>query len=304
MEGEALQSQEDVLPFMNGPSLSINATLPLQIVANVSEPAGSKSIFSIDSKKFVAVGCIRLQHTQVDERWACLGEWQDVSTIKGMFKDSAIITESRLLSCIESLLKHAWIRARFMSNKQTRIQAAIQVYVSPDDDCIYRPPLTSQMLRRALRNVMMHIDLSPELWKGDWKDHGDEAILRPSYVSGTSLSGEDVEQSLFYIFNTLPSPNPQPSEVRDIYSNAAMEAILASDIPGLKSELYQYQRRSAAMMVQREALSISTPDPRLVETKTQHFKYYYDPVRAFVFCKPQMFEQARGGICAETMGLG
>jgi len=45
-------------------------------------------------------------------------------------------------------------------------------------------------------------------------------------------------------------------------------------------------------------------DPRLVETKTQHFKYYYDPVRAFIFSKPQMYEQARGGICAETMGLG
>ncbi len=306
MEVEAARSQKGVLPLQEGLFPSKNAILPLQTVIDISEPTNSEGISYAELKNFVAVGCIRLPHNKVDEKWACLGKWRDVSTMKEIFSDSVIV-ESQLLWRIEILLKRGWIRVRFKSNKRDCTRGAIQVYVLPDDGGVYRPPFSSQTLRqslrRALRIVMMHIDLNPKLWEGDWND-SDEVIPHPSHARGKSPSGENAEQSLFYIFNTLSSPNPEPLIVGDIYSSAAMEAILVSDIPGLKSELYRYQRRSAAMMVQREVLSISTLDPRLVETKTQHFQYYYDPVRAFILCKPQMYEQARGGICAETMGLG
>ncbi|KAH9215652.1 hypothetical protein DL95DRAFT_388593, partial [Leptodontidium sp. 2 PMI_412] len=68
-------------------------------------------------------------------------------------------------------------------------------------------------------------------------------------LDSDSTSGE--EPSLFQLFNTIPSPNPDPKLVTDPYARDAMYQILDSDIEGLRTEMYKYQRRSAALMLQR-----------------------------------------------------
>src|SRR5437762_14215225 len=101
MEAEAARSQKCVLPLQEGLFPSKNAILLLQRVIDISEPTSSEGISYAELKNFVAVGCIRLLRNKVDEKWACLGEWRDVSTMKEIFSDSVIV-ESQLLWRIRS----------------------------------------------------------------------------------------------------------------------------------------------------------------------------------------------------------
>ncbi|KAJ9649307.1 hypothetical protein H2199_000082 [Coniosporium tulheliwenetii] len=115
------------------------------------------------------------------------------------------------------------------------------------------------------------------------------------------------KQSLFYMFNTLPSPSPQPERIRDKYSRLAVEELLdsASWVPGLKTALYPYQARSAALMVQRETAPELQLDPRLELRHAPDGQPFYYGARAGLFLKnPRYYEANKGGILAETMGLG
>jgi hypothetical protein len=107
------------------------------------------------------------------------------------------------------------------------------------------------------------------------------------------------------MFNTLPSPNPNPEAVTDQYTKWAMDMILDSDIEGLKTVMYNYQRHSAAMMLQREVEPGQTIDPRLICLEDQRgARWYCDIDGGSCLLEARTYETARGGILAETMGLG
>jgi SNF2 family DNA or RNA helicase len=137
--------------------------------------------------------------------------------------------------------------------------------------------------------------------RGLWSDD-----VPVAHIDST-LDGDRVEDdsSLFYLFNTLPSPNPDPGTIADPYAKYAMCMILDSDIQGLKTTMYNYQRRSAAMMLQREVQPGQTLDPRLTCLEDQRgAKWYCEFHAGLCRIEPRFYEAARGGICAETMGLG
>ncbi|KAI5195031.1 hypothetical protein E4T39_08394 [Aureobasidium subglaciale] len=83
--------------------------------------------------------------------------------------------------------------------------------------------------------------------------------------------------------------------------------VLPSDyqLPGLKTALYPYQRRSAGQMLQRECEERLELDPRLEErTALDGTTYYYAPWEISFLRGPRYYESCKGGILAETMGLG
>jgi SNF2 family DNA or RNA helicase len=146
----------------------------------------------------------------------------------------------------------------------------------------------------------MQLDISKDTWIGQWSRdaqmvHIDSSLDRKVHD----------EPSLFYLFNTLPSPKPDLDIVADRYANDAMYRILNSDIEGLNTEMYNYQRRSAAMMLLREAQPAQIIDPRLRHIVDQRgTSWYCDVDAASCLRQPRTYEAAKGGICAETMGLG
>ena len=84
-----------------------------------------------------------------------------------------------------------------------------------------------------------------------------------------------------------------------------MYKILNSDIEGLTTKMHGYQRRSAALMLQREAQPSQIIDPRLRPIIDQKgATWYCDLDAGTCFREPRKYEAAKGGICAETMGLG
>ncbi|PYH45255.1 DEAD/DEAH box helicase [Aspergillus saccharolyticus JOP 1030-1] len=237
-------------------------------------------------------------------------------------------------SQVANLESHQWIRTiSFTYQEEHSSWCGVRVYVLPDDVGRKFLPRSNMALRRALKVVMERIDRSVETWMGqfnvDWNTWGPSARKGSLQHGKMEEGGEDDEESLWYIFNTLQDPAPRADAVRNnLYARRAMEQLLAvpasalalagteheeaggpgqeySGVLGLKTPLYPYQRRSAAMMVQREAQPAQMLDPRLeVRRSPTGEEYYYDKEEGRIVREKRMYSEACGGILAETMGCG
>ncbi|KAL8648856.1 MAG: hypothetical protein Q9210_004749 [Variospora velana] len=200
-----------------------------------------------------------------------------------------------------ALLCLGWLRAFARKHPQAPEQIQVRVYVLPAD-------VGGKYMERTdkhwdhLKKLMKYIDTSSERWRGT------QPLKLPDKEGNHSTLEHRPENqdSLFYIFNTLPSPTPS-SAVSCPVSSHAISCLLGglNEVPGLRTNLYAYQRRSAAMMIRREVQPMRTLDPRFEEFECPTGgKYYYDRTSGLVFRSPRFYEEAKGGILAETMGLG
>lgn len=147
---------------------------------------------------------------------------------------------------------------------------------------------------RRLTDLFLLLDTSFESWEGQHKNTSE----------GTKKQTQEqhYDDSLFYIFNTLPSPSPSPEKVSCPIAKAAMVSLLDTQLmPGLKTKLYSYQKRSAAEMVRRETEPLLGPDPRfeMMEGPTGR-RFYFDRNTGILLRDKQEYEEARGGILAEV----
>lgn len=217
--------------------------------------------------------------------------------------DSLLDRRARdLHGSVWALLCLGWLRTFARQHSQHHGQFQIRVYVLPAD-------VGGRYVERSskdwdhLKKLMKYLDRSREAWEGT-------KPLNPLDDRASCLvhKGRAVcDDSLFYIFNTLPSPSPLPSAVPCPFSSNAITSLVndVGGIHGLRTELYAYQKRSAAMMIQREAQPMRALDPRLEEIDSPTGgKFYFDRTSGVVLRFPRYYEEARGGILAETMGLG
>lgn len=200
---------------------------------------------------------------------------------------------------VRGLLEAGWIRAFY---KPLSIgETMLRIYALPED--VGQSSIDRQVrsLRAALGELIGIIDISPGAWNGQ------RTRLETSFDPWATAD----DSSLFYIFNTLPSPSPQPpSWQTNPFTLRALSELLGNDghaskVPGLNTTLYPYQARSAAMMIEREINPRLSLDPRLEpRTAPDGLKFYYSPRDIAFFRNPRHYESIRGGILAETMGLG
>lgn len=202
----------------------------------------------------------------------------------GALRKEELLEDRVLGKAIEFLEQNSWIRTR--SSQQG---ANIRIYVDPRWAHRDNSQRSISKLREAFKSLMSRIDCSTEAWEDQ----------RPAQSQGTTTSSED-DESLWYIFNTLQDPDPQVDLMKDEWSRKAMQYLLSdedfSDL-GLKSRLYPYQRRSAAMMVQREVQPAMMLDPRLQALKSpEGTEYYYNKEDGFVTMQREMYDEATGGM--------
>lgn len=196
---------------------------------------------------------------------------------------------------IERLERHDWVRTRVYRYQNHPEWCYVRLYVLPDDVGRKFVPRSSLALRRALRVVMAKVDRSSESWYGTWRDNEVNA--------DSSCDSAADDDSLWYIFNTLPDPRPEVETMRDPYARKAMEELLAEcdhgmeqPVVGLKTTLYPYQRRSAATMVQREAQPAQMLDPRLQTCRTPDGQgYYYDKEEGSIVRERRLYSEPCGG---------
>lgn len=239
--------------------------------------------------------------------WKFFDNWRTLFSSHEFYTESekpeVLASQELLLSCdvlhpYIGLHNAGWIRMMFKVT--TSDLGQVRIYILPDDIERRFIDRGQASLRRSLQLLLAQVDIGRDTWNGNWTE--DTPI---SHVDSSLNQNEEDTKSLFELFNTLPSPSPDPEAVADRYVRDAMYRILDNDIDGVTTKLHTYQRRSAAMMLQREAQPIQMIDPRLKELKDKNgTTWYCDPDAGTCLREPRTYEAPRGGICAETMGLG
>ncbi|KAK0716941.1 SNF2 family N-terminal domain-containing protein [Lasiosphaeria miniovina] len=220
----------------------------------------------------------------------------------------SLLLSSKLLAPLKGLLFNFWIELSF-GISQNGAQAIIRVYVLPDDVDNRLVPRSNHALRKARSRLMGQLDYSPNTWRGD-PGAGTRTSAPPIFGEASDADTQDnsdsePSESLLQMFNNLPSPDPRPETVEDPDVRDAMHRLLDSDISGLNITLFSYQRRSAALMLQRESQPGRVLDPRLLNVVDQNGEpWYYDSVAGVVLCEPRYYDGPCGGILAEQMGSG
>lgn len=205
-------------------------------------------------------------------------------------------------ACIpaQKLADSQWIRV-FSRRHQRRITKTIlRIYVLPDDvgrRYIDRRSLkATSNFRQVLERLVKKLDKTSESWEG--------VIQATNTTRNYHVEAED--NSLFYLFNTIPSPSPTPSAVSCPVSSQAIRCVLGShELSGLTTPLYPYQKRTVATMIRREVEPEQALDPRFQPMKGPTAQiFYYDNVAAILLRDGRRYDEARGGILGESMGLG
>jgi SNF2 family DNA or RNA helicase len=242
------------------------------------------------------------------ELWTSCDTWHAFAHPRDVFntRDGPFIVNDLQQKLFSSATLHnyigihyaGWVRMEFKARDQDCGQ--VRVYVLPDDIGRSVIEREEKSFRKALHSLLAQLDISKHTWIGE------RSRETPVMHIDSSLDLKIQDQpSLFYLFNTLPSPKPNLDVVTDRYANDAMYGILNSDIAGLKTQMYNYQRRSAALMLQRETNPGQIIDPRLrTLVDQQGGEWYCDLDAGSCLRQPRIFEAPKGGICAETMGLG
>lgn len=165
---------------------------------------------------------------------------------------------------------------------------------------------TPSPFKSRFQSLLQRLDISTESWNAQrqLESHSinENGILRPLARFDPWASPQT--ESLFYLFNTLNSPKPVPESIKDRTSQLAAQRILDLDdsLFGLRSQLYPFQARSAALMIERETCQNLQLDPRL-ETRVgpDGGKFFYDPRSVSIYKHSRYYESYRGGILAESM---
>ncbi|KAK0632464.1 helicase-like protein [Immersiella caudata] len=212
------------------------------------------------------------------------------------------LLSSKLLSRYKPLLVSRWIRLSFSVSTDNSSHGFIRVYILPDDvDNVGVPRSNSQLWKLRLR-LLGELDFSKSTWNCEI---GNRSPSPATFDDPRDISQADNNQSLLQMFNSIPSPQPTPEIVRDQYVREAIDNLIDSNVPGLRTRLKPCQCRSAALMLQRESQPEQIIDPRLVKVVDQESRpWYYDAVGGVALKEPRFYDRPRGGILAEQMGCG
>ncbi|KAF2405175.1 hypothetical protein EJ06DRAFT_502181 [Trichodelitschia bisporula] len=218
-------------------------------------------------------------------------EWTEVAD-----SSSLRLLPDEIQAPTKALIEQKWLRLHVMNIDNI---AVFRVYLLPADAA--RSIVQQRTPKNHLLNLtklLKAIDTSPEAWNGNPTGHN----AMPFDAHATPIEG-----SLFYLFNTLPSPSPALESISDRYSHHAASGLLENPpyIPGLRTRLFPFQARSAAAMIERESSFRLHADPRYEARKALDGQTFYYCARDAIFLRdPIYWEAPKGGILAETMGLG
>ncbi|KAK1821853.1 hypothetical protein LTR12_003729 [Friedmanniomyces endolithicus] len=291
VSAETSQDGNDLGTPATSPS-STASTSPWPDLLSQRKSSANAADFFGDLSDYLPLGCLTFEDftsSPSDD-----GLWQDVTDLPII-----IGSDSTLPSLVAKLAQAGWLRIQVGRSTADARFIIFRMYILPSDTGLrFVDRRDTVALWKALRGLVAEVDVNRETWEGQYV-LGIERKFDPWATCD--------EGSLFFKFNKLPSPAPSVDAVAEKYAHEALEDLLdpASVLPGLKTVLYPYQRRSAGMMLQRESVAHLQLDPRLEQREAPDGSVYFYSARDFLFLRqPRYYEAARGGILAESMGLG
>ncbi|KAL2757500.1 hypothetical protein ACRALDRAFT_2039919 [Sodiomyces alcalophilus JCM 7366] len=213
---------------------------------------------------------------------------------------SEVFTTLKTAPLLPELFSKKWINLDFCVCSSKPATAVIRVYVLPDDVDNLLVDRSDIRLKKARKDLLANLDYSKSTWAGN-----------PSPVPRWVPEPRDPEvdreesRSLLEMFNDIPSPDPFAEKLLKPLYQAPLNSLLQSEVAGLNTTLYPYQRRSAAVMLMREVQPVQDIDPRLVRVKDQADRdWFFDAPAGVLLKEPRYYDRVRGGILAEQMGAG
>ncbi|KAI9759986.1 MAG: ribosylnicotinamide kinase [Chaenotheca gracillima] len=246
--------------------------------------------FIPDINAYQSLGCIRIQDDDISANYS--GSTIDTDVRELVPVGNPLRTE--LLKLKEAF----WIQLERKAHLHLPGWSVLRIYVLPDDVGRARIDRSSKTLRKQQKTLLAYLDCSPATWNANFDPWGPSLKVEPEAGDGFSL---------FYLFNTLPSPSPTASRIKDKFTKDLLDSLMCFEKPldGLKSTLLPFQRRSAAMMLEREVCPRLTLDPRLQRINAPDGStFFIDSDKNEIFRHAREYDSVRGGILAETMGLG
>jgi hypothetical protein len=269
----------------SGPIIAKLHTTPKKAAPKSVFTSPGSTLFLNEIGNYLPVGSLVLSQV-IDAEPA----WEEVVDIAALSQSQ--LSEQNTLD-IERLLSHRRLRL-FVSLPS---KAVLRVYVLPVD-VGHRFLQRDRSIDPHMFSLIRNLDISLNSWNG--QPNADVKEPFELYTTGE-------EGSLYFLFNNIPSPDPTSERISSHFHQQSMIELLDSEfqLPGLKTVLYPYQRKSAAQMLQRESDERIELDPRLERRiALDGTTYYYDPWDVSFFRSPRFYEACKGGILAESMGLG
>lgn len=302
-----MPGERDDASTSSSPQSNVQATTAASTpLTSGSYPASVSDAKFHDIDRYVALGCLHIDSPIP----TVSGSRYETDWIELLFPELPFEVISIIGNEAARLLDARWIRLFLHQPNSNGCQSRsiIRVYLLPEDWCRRFIDRNSKSLKQALRQLLQQVDISPNAWAGD-SSEGEITLFDPWATAHKT--------SLYYLFNKLPSPTPMPETIKNRYARAAVYDLLRSaasseweeygeqPLAGLRTRLYPYQARSASLMIQREAAPQLQLDPRLEVRKSPNSETFYFGARDGSFLQePRYYESNRGGILAETMGLG
>ncbi|KAK6377263.1 hypothetical protein LTR64_000643 [Lithohypha guttulata] len=198
---------------------------------------------------------------------------------------------------IKTGISKKWIRLDGLSVGTKFGITTLRVYILPEDvDRSTRGNLKD--FRRTIKDLLNFVDCSTEAWNGQVDPRDPIQVYREPVC--------EAEESLFYIFNTLSSPQPDLAAYKgSSHGLQAMTDTLRDTITGMKTQLYPYQKRSIAAMIKKEADPAKIRDVRKRKMVDMYCKkFYLDTNDGSLYRQQPLYYEPKGGVLAETMGYG
>ncbi|KAK1690785.1 P-loop containing nucleoside triphosphate hydrolase protein [Colletotrichum godetiae] len=238
-------------------------------------------------------------------RWGIIAPTKPVKGVRAPkpFDDTEdLFLLSAVFKNYKNLVAEKWIRVHLLIRSEDGERGTARIHALADDVDNKAIDRDRAKLRRSRRALISQLDFSPGAWSG-------YPTSTPTTLDHVFRDEEDANDStsLLQMFNTIPSPNPAPHVLTNPFEQDAIYNVLEGNLPGLNdtSKLYDYQRRSAAVMIQRESEPGQFLDPRLTKATDQNgAAYYYDTSSSVLVKEPRFYDGVRGGILAEQMGSG
>ena len=252
--------------------------------------------FFSDLSNYLGVGCLVFREFLADAEHLTTSNWQEVSQLPLL-----PAFDGSIYAHVQGLVAAGWIKVLWSPSVEDPQFQIYRIYVLPFDAGHRFVDRRSRILSSSLESLIVRLNVSAEVWNGLCKS--DETADSDHFDPWATRE----DGSLFWLFNKIPSPRPHAELVQERYAREALEDLLdpGHALPGLKTPLYPYQRRSAGLMLQRESTSKLELDPRLEpRISPDGTVYYYSARDCTILRQPRYYEACKGGILADSMGYG
>ncbi|TBU46858.1 P-loop containing nucleoside triphosphate hydrolase protein [Dichomitus squalens] len=191
------------------------------------------------------------------------------------------------LEALDFLVRHRFVAATYLVH-DAQAQLFVRVYLIPwdlpgssgklrrrDEDTVLRPG------RRRLKDLFPRIKQDRSLWDGHPASSSTPIFFWPKNADN---------RSLLDIYNDLPSPASED---------------LVGELPGLRSTLYPYQRRTVSTMMARETRADTIADPLYLALHGMDGRVFYlQPATFEIVTELPRLSPVPGGILCEELGTG